>query len=699
MAPKEPKDTGPAEPPWGVWYGDGLPAEQSAAASEQADVAPAGSPQAETPTPPPLPPELTDTKPALAATEPLLPPVVQTPVQPQVTPPTAPPLPPEFPGERTDSRWSEGPIATAPAVVSPVTASSTKPPSWSATVATPCPDGELQLAPDEQVGTAELPILRSGTPAADGEPPPSDIETDIAIEEPSLFRLYVDFAPAWLTSFIVHTALMIFFAAMMLAIPTTEPPITISLRDFKETEEIDEGHEIDLPEEIPEEPVEIIEPEAAELAELDIPPEDTDVAALQAPEPEPLGDFGDPKTTGLQSFEKAEGSGPTNLLAGRAAGMKRRLLRDHGGTAQTESAVTAGLAWLVRQQQRNGEWRLNGRFANASGTRNSEAASAMALLAFQGAGYTHKTGEGGRFRPTVRRGWYWLLRRQGKDGCFADRVSDNHHYYTHALCTFALCELYAMTGDKTYRTPAQKAVNYLVRNQHKEGGWRYRRGGSDLSVSGWVMMALQSARMGNLKVPEETLDRYRTFLDKAGNDYGSKYSYMANEDNTTRAMTAEGLLCRQYLGWDHGHPALTRGSRYLLERPIHFRNRNHDVYGWYYATQVLHHMGGDMWKEWNRSLSKNLPARQVKKGDERGSWSPRGDRFGGEGGRLYTTCLSIYMLEVYYRHLPIYSTDLSAPDRNRADRKQQGEGEGDFDNTIERSSDFSQQPLLGRNGE
>ena len=25
-----------------------------------------------------------------------------------------------------------------------------------------------------------------------------------------------------------------------------------------------------------------------------------------------------------------------------------------------------------------------------------------------------------------------------------------------------------------------------------------------------------------------------------------------------------------------------------------------------------------------------------------------------EGGRLYTTCLCLYMLEIYYRHLPIY---------------------------------------------
>ena len=40
--------------------------------------------------------------------------------------------------------------------------------------------------------------------------------------------------------------------------------------------------------------------------------------------------------------------------------------------------------------------------------------------------------------------------------------------------------------------------------------------------------------------------------------------------------------------------------------------------------------------------------------DPDGSWSPDQGQWAGFGGRLYQTCLCIYMLEVYYRHLPIY---------------------------------------------
>ena len=69
----------------------------------------------------------------------------------------------------------------------------------------------------------------------------------------------------------------------------------------------------------------------------------------------------------------------------------------------------------------------------------------------------------------------------------------------------------------------------------------------------------------------------------------------------------------------------------------------------------MFHLGGYPWEEWNRRMKAVLPERQERVGRERGSWTSTGDRWGGAGGRLFTTCLSTYMLEVYYRRLPIYS--------------------------------------------
>ena len=117
-------------------------------------------------------------------------------------------------------------------------------------------------------------------------------------------------------------------------------------------------------------------------------------------------------------------------------------------------------------------------------------------------------------------------------------------------------------------------------------------------------------------------------------------------------MTAEGLLCRIYLGWGKDRPGLVRGTKWLLDnhRPS---SRDPDFYYWYYATQVLHHYGGDEWNAWNLQMRDVLVNSQETRGHAAGSWPPKGE-YAGAGGRIYTTSLAICTLEVYYRHLPIF---------------------------------------------
>jgi hypothetical protein len=92
---------------------------------------------------------------------------------------------------------------------------------------------------------------------------------------------------------------------------------------------------------------------------------------------------------------------------------------------------------------------------------------------------------------------------------------------------------------------------------------------------------------------------------------------------------------------------------YVLGNRINY-DEDMNVYYWYYATQACHHMDGEDWNRWNEMLREKVPAAQIKTGSNRGSWNPSADRWGAHGGRLYVTCLSVFMLESYYRHLPIY---------------------------------------------
>ncbi|MHB1035296.1 MAG: prenyltransferase/squalene oxidase repeat-containing protein [Pirellulales bacterium] len=343
-------------------------------------------------------------------------------------------------------------------------------------------------------------------------------------------------------------------------------------------------------------------------------------------------------------------------LTGREEGSKRRLLRNFGGTETTEAAVTLGLKWLKQQQRPNGSWNLTGPYPDGANDENIPAATGMALLAFQGAGNTPQAGP---FKAEVTRGWRFLLKAQGREGDFFQEGSFNHRFYTHGICTIAVCELYGMTKDSQYLGAAQRAVDYCVKNQDSAGGWRYNPGAdSDLSVTGWILMGLQSARMAGLKVPQETLDRIGSFLDKVAVEGGSAYLYQPNSHGGL-AMTAEGLLCRQYLGWAQNDPRLKKGVEFITQPAnlVNFQDER-NVYYWYYATQVTHHMGGEPWKRWNNVMRQALPENQVKQGRQAGSWDPNKpspDQWGMHGGRLFVTCLSIYNLEVYYRHLPLYA--------------------------------------------
>lgn len=342
-------------------------------------------------------------------------------------------------------------------------------------------------------------------------------------------------------------------------------------------------------------------------------------------------------------------------LTGREPGMKKALLVAYGGSAATEEAVIAGLEWLKRHQMRDGGWSLVGPYPDGAHVENRCAATAMALLAFQGYGSTHLPNRhlSPDFYEVVQRGWNYLLKTQDKDGFFVHEGSLNHRMYAQAQATIALCELYGMTKDPKFRQPAQLALDFVHKAQHPElGGWRYEpRVDSDLSVTGWYVMALQSGLMAGLEVQSPNLILASQFLDRVAVDGGSKYCYQPNRE-ATPAMTAEGLLCRQYLGWKRSDPRLQRGVEWLLAHPIQYNAPN--VYYWYYATQVCHHMEGEWWERWNRQLRQEVPAAQVKTGSQRGSWHSASDQWGAHGGRLYTTCLSIYLLEVYYRHLPLY---------------------------------------------
>jgi hypothetical protein len=359
-------------------------------------------------------------------------------------------------------------------------------------------------------------------------------------------------------------------------------------------------------------------------------------------------------------------------FGGRSGATRERMLKEGGGNRISEAAVASGLQWLARHQEPDGHWSLDGfhkgrcNCTGASTTNNNVAGTAFGLLPMLGSGQTHKGGAG-KDNPHVKRvelGLKYLLLQQNREGAFSGDM------YAHGLATIAVCEAYGLTSDPQLRGPAQRALQFIVRAQNERGGWDYAARGPtpDTSIGGWQIMALKSGQMGGLDVPPATLAAATRWLnDWAGDADGSIYGYRqprakAPDEGgaSPQSMIAIGLLCRQYLGWGPRHLGLAKGAQWLL-RPENMpgtANRSH-MYFHYYATQVMHHMGGSSWARWNPAMRDWLIRTQDQsRTHQNGSWDAKADWWCNPGGRIMMTSMCLLSLEVYYRHLPLYRRDM-----------------------------------------
>ena len=346
-----------------------------------------------------------------------------------------------------------------------------------------------------------------------------------------------------------------------------------------------------------------------------------------------------------------------------------------------DAMVDRGLEFLARAQQPDGRWRL-GAFPGATAADTPKlncdtAATGLAILSFLGAGHDHFDG---KHRDTVRRGLEFLLSVQKPDGDLyvpSDKLSDSCAWlYSHGIASMALCEAVGMTGDPLVKSAAARACDFITASQHpSRGGWRYTpRSDADLSVSGWMLVALRSGRLAGVAVEPESFAGVKTLLDASALP-GDPAKYHYNPRNPQQrpstlsagCMTAVGTLMRLHTGWNSSDPRVRQSAQALAAlRPAYgtVTEKTRDCYLWYYASQVLVHTGGEEWTDWYDTLANTLEATQERQGPKAGSWDPLGtvpDRWGPYGGRIYVTTLHLLSLEVPDRRLPTYGSPDDMP--------------------------------------
>lgn len=338
-------------------------------------------------------------------------------------------------------------------------------------------------------------------------------------------------------------------------------------------------------------------------------------------------------------------------FANRNGTAKRDALRQHGGSAASEEAVTRGLDWLAAHQGPDGSWRCDlansrcrGGCRNPGSITGSIGPTALALLPFLGSGSTHLDGP---HQATVSRGLYFLATsirptERGGDLCEGSM-------YAHGIALLAMAEAYGMTNDDFLEPLLKETVRFTETSQDLHGGgWRYLPGqAGDTTVTGWQVVSLKSAAMAGIPVRSPTLDGVQRFLDRVQTQGGAAYGYRTPAAKPS--TSAVGLLARMYTGWTTEDEPLVRGMTQLAARGPD----PNAIYENFYLAQVLMQADHPVWPRWNATNRDQIIRQQAAHGHETGSWF-FADPDSAPGGRLAHTALAVLTLEVYYRLLPIY---------------------------------------------
>ncbi len=299
----------------------------------------------------------------------------------------------------------------------------------------------------------------------------------------------------------------------------------------------------------------------------------------------------------------------------------------------TRARVKKGLDWLSKNVGKENA-------ANMYGG-NSVGIIALAGLAFMADG--NMPGEG-VYGKEVDRILDVVMKATQESGLITNEGFGSP-MYGHGFATLFLAEVYGMTQRMDVKEKLQLAVRLIVQTQNKEGGWRYQPApvDADTSVTICEIMALRAARNAGIKVPKSTIDRAIDYVKKCQEPDGG-FSYMLNSRGSAFPRSAASTAALYYAGLYEGKE-IERATAYLMKNlPGKGQNMNdyHYFYGNYYMCQAMFMSGGDSWAKYWPALKAEMAKKQ--QGD--GSWA-------GEAGPVYATSMSLIMLQVPNRLLPI----------------------------------------------
>lgn len=315
------------------------------------------------------------------------------------------------------------------------------------------------------------------------------------------------------------------------------------------------------------------------------------------------------------------------------------------------AAIDRATSWLAKAQNPDGTF---GRGADRTVAETGSAVTSLAVLAFMASGELPGQGPYGE---TINRGINCVLSQQQANGVISGGQMGNYRMYDHGISTIMLCEAYGVANEDLrpkIRDAIDKAIKLILdaqrvpKNLEDQGGWRYQpnASNSDISVSGWQLMALRGAANLGMAVPKQAIEDGVAYIRRRAIP-GGGFSYV-HGGGPNQARTGTGILSLELLGQHNSQEAIA-GGEYLLRNPVLPRGNEAYYYAVYYCSQAANQLGGKYWTGIYVPLRDGVISRQ----HQDGSW-PQGGGLDSGGGEVYATAMSTLALCVPLRMLPLY---------------------------------------------
>jgi hypothetical protein len=330
---------------------------------------------------------------------------------------------------------------------------------------------------------------------------------------------------------------------------------------------------------------------------------------------------------------------------------------------EVRQALIKALDFLASKQQKNGTW-----------PEYEEAYAGLSLMAFIGAKCVEKD-----YSANIKGAVDYLKSEYKPRSKYPEGSKDADYYggqlgtnnmYQHAIATLAVIEALVNLNDPSLEPIAQDAINLIIRSQNTEhkpetlggpirpdnryyGGWRYSPDStdSDLSVTGWQILALKAAVNAGFSVPDYVFPAAAKYVRSLqGKEDGSFLYSTPGAAGRSCARAGMGVLSLQLSGFPQD-PAIPTSLRFMQDNAprwnIEQPGDGYPFYYWYYGTRAMFLSGGDDWRIWKDWMCRFLVDHQ--NGD--GSWEGTKNE---QRLDTYRAALGALMLEFCCGHVPIY---------------------------------------------